>query len=51
MVEPKLNKDTGKYEVFLYGEIHEFNEHQESLNYISREMNDFFANPINEIEE
>lgn len=46
MIEPKFNRDTGKYEVEAYGKTHEFNELQDAWDYANDVMNHYFSDPI-----
>ena len=45
-MEYEFNKLTGKYEVFMFGAVHEFDSEAESQGYIDNVMTDYFSDPF-----
>jgi hypothetical protein len=46
MIKPIFNSKTGKYDVFVYCQNHEFDDKQKALDFVGDVVNDFFSDPI-----
>lgn len=46
MIQPNWNKETGFYEVIMYGQINEFESWEGAWDYINQVMDDYYNDPV-----